>query len=443
MKLLFILPEYLPHPGGGIITFYRALLPQLVAEGHEVHVIVGSAMSAEANRNPIVIDGVKVESLDQQLRDKYHQQFQAYASMPWLRRHLAAAWAIYEQAEKGDGYDMVEATDWGLLFIPWALQQQVALLVRMHGSIGQIDIHDPVAGEEAQGQLVRLIERQALSFANTVQTYSAANTLFWQQQTGRDVECLYPAWQPFAQTGEKAAATDRGLVLGRLQRWKGPQVLCEALQILGNKAPMVEWMGRDSAFDNRQRTTGQYLAEKFPSIWQKRLLHCPPQAPEIAAAKQASAAFAVVPSSWDVFNFTCVEAMGQGVPVICSTGAGASSLIEDGVNGFVFESENPQALANAIARCTAMTQQQRNAMADAARATTSRELNPEKVAEQYLLAYEATIKKLPQAVAQDNWLRRACAPTEEKVDQLSFLDNLPLKDLMRYVWQRGKKKLSS
>lgn len=442
MKLLFILPEYLPHSGGGIITFYRALLPQLVAMGHEVRVIVGSAMFAEASRNPVVVDGVKVESLDQSLRDKYFHQFQAYAAMPWLRKHLSAAWALFEQAEQGGACDLVEATDWGLLFVPWALEQKVPLLVRMHGSIGQIDIHDPVAGEEVQGQLVRLIERQALSAVNTVQTYSPANAQFWKEQSGRDVDCLYPAWQPFSNFREKTDATNRGLVLGRLQRWKGPQVLCEALKLLGDKAPVIEWMGRDSVFDNRQRTTGQYLAEKFPSIWQNRLLHCSPQAPEVAAAKQASAAFAVVPSSWDVFNFTCVEAMGQGVPVICSTGAGASSLIEDGVNGFVFENENAQALANAISRCTAMTEQQRNAMANAARATTVKELDPRQVAEKYLSAYEATTKKPREPLPQHNWLRRACAPTDAKVDPFSFLDTMPLKDLMRYVWQRGKKKIS-
>ncbi len=442
MKLLFILPEYLPHSGGGIITFYRALLPQLVAMGHEVRVIVGSAMFAEANRNPVIVDGVQVESLDQALRDKYHEQFQMYASMPWLRKHLAAAWAICEQAGRGEGYDLVEATDWGLLFVPWALEQSAPLLVRLHGSIGQIDIHDPVAGEEAQGQLIRLIERQALSCANTVQTYSPANASFWEAQTGRDVDCLYPAWQAFANARGKIDRSERGLVLGRLQRWKGPQVLSEALLALGNEAPVIEWMGRDSAYDTRLRTTGQYLAQNFPSVWQQRLLHCPPQTPEVAAARQAAAAFAVVPSSWDVFNFTCVEAMGQGIPVICSTGAGASSLIVDGVNGFAFENGNPHALANAITRCQSMTESQRVAMADAAMATVGRELNPKRVAEKYLRAYEATARKSRQPLAHENWLRRACAPVEKHVEPFSFLDNLPLKDLMRYVWQRGKKKLS-
>jgi glycosyltransferase involved in cell wall biosynthesis len=442
LKLLFMLPEYLPHSGGGIITFYRMLLPQFVAMGHEVRVIVGSAMFAEQNRNPVVIDGVKIESLEQALSDKYYHQFQTHASMPWLRRHLAAAWAMYEQAGQGEGYDLVEATDWGLLFVPWALQQTCPLLVRMHGSVGQIDIHDPVAGEELQGHLVRLIERQALTHAQTVQTLSKSNADSWQQQTSREVDTVYPAWQATTATTDNTSQINRGLVVGRLQRWKGPHILCEALNMLGDKAPAIEWMGRDLPFDSRHGTTAQYLSENYPNTWQSKLIHCAPQSSEITAARQAGAAFALIPSTWDVFNFTCVEAMGRGTPVICSSGAGASSLIEDGVNGFVFENENSQALANAISRCISMTLEQRGAMTNAARSTVENELNPRRIAEKYLLAYEATVKKSRQALAQESWLRLACGPSTKQVGALTFLDHLPLKDLMRYVWQRSKKKLS-
>jgi hypothetical protein len=70
------------------------------------------------------------------------------------------------------------------------------------------------------------------------------------------------------------------------------------------------------------------------------------------------------------------------------------------------------------------------------------ELNPRRIAEKYLLAYEATVKKSRQALAQESWLRLACGPSTKQVGALTFLDHLPLKDLMRYVWQRSKKKLS-
>ena len=439
MKLLFILPEYLPHSGGGIITFYRTLLPQLAAMGHEVRVIVGSGLYAEESHNPVEIDGVKVESLSIALRDKYHDQFQCYAAMPWLRRHLAAAWAMHEQAGS-EHFDLVEASDWGLLFIPWALEQKLPLVVRMHGSTGQIDIHDPVAGEESQSQLVRLIELEVLKYASALQTLSDSNASFWQQQTGCSVERIYPAWKPTAKLPENLKRSDRGLVVGRLQRWKGPHILCEALQLLDDQSPAIDWLGRDTAFDSRHRRTSQYLAENYPSIWQQKLLHCQPESPDQVATRQASAAFVVVPSTWDVFNFTCVEAMGQGTPVICSTGAGASSLIQDGINGFIFENETPRTLADAILRCTSMSDEQRAIMGKAALATVTKLLNPSGVARQQILAYESAIKKPLVALSKEYWVFRACAPSNKTFEPLAFLDHLPLKQLSRYLMQRAKKK---
>jgi hypothetical protein len=47
MKLLFVLSEYLPEFGGGIISYYSAILPFLVANGHSVDVLVVSMQSLD------------------------------------------------------------------------------------------------------------------------------------------------------------------------------------------------------------------------------------------------------------------------------------------------------------------------------------------------------------------------------------------------------------
>ena len=44
MKILFVLPEYLPRMGGGIITNFSSLMPWLARAGHEVSVIYGSTL---------------------------------------------------------------------------------------------------------------------------------------------------------------------------------------------------------------------------------------------------------------------------------------------------------------------------------------------------------------------------------------------------------------
>lgn len=443
MRLLYIIPEYVTNAGGGIITFYRHFLPLLAAQGHQVRVIVGSGVVAEHAPKPVTIDGVSVETLDHALLDRYHARFARYAALPGLRRFLAGAWAMREQAGFGEGYDLVEAADWGLLFLPWVVEQGPPLVAQLHGSMGQIDLHDPVRGEEVQGNLIRLLERDGIVNASSAQTLSHTNAGFWQRQSGRAVDRILPAWQPLLPQDASVKKTARGLVVGRVQKWKGPEVLCQALRLLGAKAPAIDWLGRDTPYQSRDIKTSDHLRQTWPDVWGSAVSHLPQQSFEQTARLQAQAAFMVVPSLWDTFNFTCVEAMGAGTPVVCSTGAGASELIEDGANGFVFENGSAESLAAALERMLGLGEAARRELAEAGRQTVLRELEPARVCGLRLAAYERLVQAGPaKALPQDDWLRLACAPGEtDSLGALDFLDHLPLRSLVEYSVSRSLKKL--
>jgi glycosyltransferase involved in cell wall biosynthesis len=443
MKLLFLLPEYITNAGGGIVTFYRHFLPLLVAQGHEVRVIVGSGVVAERSPSPVMINGVSVEMLDHDLLDSYHARFARYAALPGLRRFLAAAWAMREQAGNGEGYDLVEAADWGLLFLPWVVERGPPLVAQLHGSMGQIDHYDPVRGTEVQGNLIRMLELSGIAAARCTQTLSQANAVFWHRQTGRRVDCIRPAWKPLLHMEAATERTDRGLVVGRVQRWKGPEVLCEALRLLGGKAPPFDWLGRDTPYECRDFKTSRYLSGTWPDVWGKLVTHLPQRPFDQTARLEAQAAFMVVPSFWDTFNFTCVEAMGAGTPVICSTGAGASELIEDGANGFVFENGSAESLATAIDRMQELGDAERKELAEAGRQTVLRELDPAEICCQRLAAYEDVIQAdVRDAAPQDDWLRLASEPSKtSEPDSLDFLDHMPLEPIIRYALRRTFRKV--
>ena len=109
MKLLFIIPEYSPNSGGGIATFYRNLLPELCQKGHQVHAIVGSAFSSffpGCHNADIVVESIQPQAVTENL-----SRFDRYRAIPEFQRHLAAAWIAWEQANGGQGYDLVETTD--------------------------------------------------------------------------------------------------------------------------------------------------------------------------------------------------------------------------------------------------------------------------------------------------------------------------------------------
>jgi len=442
MKLLYLLPEYVNNAGGGIITFYRHFLPLLAAQGHQVRVIVGSGVWAQASISLTVIDGVHVETLSHAHLLKYHAQFARYAATPGLRNYLAAAWAMWDQAGRGEGFDVVEATDYGLLFVPWVIEQGLPCVVQLHGSIGQISMHDPVRGEEAQGALVRLLERSVIAESGEVQASSHSNADFWRRQAGRPVSRIWPAWRPMKIQPVDVSRSSHGLVMGRIQRWKGPQVLCEALASLGPRAPSIDWLGRDMLFERRGTTMGQHLQKAWPDVWGKRLKPLAQVPAMQAALLQAQAAFAVVPSLWDTFNFTCVEAMGAATPVICSTGAGACELIIDGENGFTFDNNNAHSLAHALDRLLSLSNQARHQMGIAGQHTVLQTLDPATICHQRLKAYQEAASQHRQGVKlpDDDWLRLACIPYESSSESLDFLEQFSLRALVKHTANRVVRK---
>lgn len=60
------------------------------------------------------------------------------------------------------------------------------------------------------------------------------------------------------------------------------------------------------------------------------------------------AAVCVVPSRMEMFPYTVVEALAQGVPTVASRVGGIPEIIEDGENGLMFESESVRDLSSCI-----------------------------------------------------------------------------------------------
>lgn len=428
------------------MTFYQGLIPSLQAEGVTVRVIEGSACHAAADNSRRMTNGVSVEMLELDRLLRWHARFGQFAAVPGLRRHLAAAWAIWEQAGFGEDADIVEACDWGLLFVPPAIEAKRPLVVQCHGSVGQIGQHDPIAGEETQDILTRLLEAAVLATADTIQTSSRAEVAYWRSETGREASMTRPAWD--APSGPPPREIgDRGLVVGRVQRWKGPQVVCEALGRMGGRAPLIDWVGRDTAWGRRDGSTSAHLAAAYPGVWGEKIVRHVPIAPEEVRRLQSGALFNLVPSTWDAFNFTAVEALASGRPTIVSGGAGASELIEDGVNGFIFPSGDSEMLAAAIDRVLSASAGRLADIGRAAQETVRRVLNPASVAAQRLAIYRRTIDGfggLP-AGSIHGPAAEVCRPADyPPSNDGAFLNQVPLRTLVRHVAGRlGRKAFPS
>lgn len=410
MKLLYILSEYLPDSGGGIISHYARILPRLVERGHEVTVVLAS--KDKLGQPDYDIDGVRVRPLKAKFLEQYANRFERWAGLDIFYYMLPVAWAAWEQAQEGFDYDVVEATDWALLFAPWvASPKRSPLVVSFHGSCGQVDWYVRGVKKGLDGGLVRLAETVAMRSADVLHANSRANAEFWTEKTGREISIIPPASEvseiPDSEFLTIEGQGSKGLVVGRMQNWKGAEVLCQALR----ETPeiQIEWVGGDTEWEESKKTASEHLAEKYPDVWGSRLLWLGRVDHIEVRQKILKADFLVAPSIWDVFNLTVAEAMETGLPVVCSHTAGAEMLITDGQSGFLFESSNPQSLAARLREVANLSVERREAIGREAMDSVRRVMNPQTILSMLEKSYQSTPKQIIYNTP-DNWIQTVFAP---------------------------------
>jgi len=101
----------------------------------------------------------------------------------------------------------------------------------------------------------------------------------------------------------------------------------------------------------------------------------------------AAADLFVLPTLYDPFPNACLEAFASGLPVVTSRSSGAAELVQAGVNGFVTDARDIDAIAKAMRDCVGQP-----AMEKAARETVAA-LTPAAMAAQYLALYRTLLAR--------------------------------------------------
>lgn len=438
MNLLFILPEYYPHSGGGISTYYINYLNALRPFCDRLKVIVGSGYTQVSDK--FIYNDIEVEYLEPFLYRKYIEKFGRLDILTGYRNDLAAAWAMWEQALQGDGFDLIECTDFGLGFVPWVMEHNKPVITRLHGSTGQIALHENTYQDPSIDAIMQ-VELSLLPLCDRLVTYSRANRGFWcDQLPGIDVHYLPPVYavQPIQPLDVRKREIN-GLVTARMQKWKGPVELCEALQKL-KASPEIKWIGRDMPYLKGQ-TTSQYLSKNYPGVWNKKLLHQTAKPHAEIEILQREALFGIVPSVWDMFNFSALEFLAAGTPLICSDGAGVADIIIHGENGFKYPANDADALARCIEQVLALTPADYNRLTQAAFNSLNESLSPGALMPKNLDLYKNVINSFsPTSV--NSFFNKLYMPSDENITLAATLDKQPLKKLIKYVYKRSLAKLT-
>lgn len=165
---------------------------------------------------------------------------------------------------------------------------------------------------------------------------------------------------------------NRFLVLASFTHWKNPVGLVRAFALLRQKCPelkwSVDWYGNkllkgsvplpNSAFPETD------TAIRIAGLESHFRLHDPYTA--VAELYRAADAL-ILPSLFEGCPNVLCEALACGLPVLASRVGDVPRLVQNGVNGFLFDSSSPEDISRTIERFCGLGREQRTAMGMASR----------------------------------------------------------------------------
>jgi glycosyltransferase involved in cell wall biosynthesis len=192
----------------------------------------------------------------------------------------------------------------------------------------------------------------------------------------------------------------RLVVAARLDRNKNAQGLLAALQVVGNYGPSlrlgVDWYGNQEAEPETARVTADTISRL--NLGGVIRLH-PPTENVHDIMLQADAV--LLPSFCEGLPNSVCEGMALGKPILMSEVCEARNLVEEGVNGFLFDPHSPASIADAIARFARLTSDEKDRMGRASRAKAEVLFDVGTVADRYLRVLEAAAAR--KDVRIENW----------------------------------------
>jgi glycosyltransferase involved in cell wall biosynthesis len=145
------------------------------------------------------------------------------------------------------------------------------------------------------------------------------------------------------------------LYVGRLEPRKGVIEFVDAAVEVAREQDGVRFVfiGDDVRYP-KTVTVRRYLESRIPGHLRRRFrFHGVTSRPRLAEFR-AGARLAVVPSRWENFPYSCLEAMASGLPVMVSPTGGMAEMVEEGVTGWVAESQSPTDLAATLRQALAV-----------------------------------------------------------------------------------------
>jgi glycosyltransferase involved in cell wall biosynthesis len=194
------------------------------------------------------------------------------------------------------------------------------------------------------------------------------------------------------------ADRNRLVFVGRFDRHKGGDVMIDAFAKLAATRPSLclDFVGPDRGIPGPAGQTvrlADYLQRHIsdPAIARQIVIHGPKNANEIDEIRRAGFV-TVVPSRYETFGYTAVEALGLGCPLVASETGGLKEIVRDGETGLLCKSGDSQSLAERIDRLLSAPGLAAS-LGEAGRHDVVRRYSPSSIAEMTLNLYASVIER--------------------------------------------------
>lgn len=342
-----------PPQTGGIATFSHHLAELLNRQGHRVIVLTPGETDNTANEDHLTeVDGYSVIHLRKKF-SAYRAEYEKYFSAGsldapyWIAAGLAMQDWLLENHQRY-AIDIIEAGDYGGTGIFLCHPSLPPVVITAHGSFIQLKNYNDV-NEDAHTVAVARLELLSLQQADGIIAHSQQNQAAVEKIAANKTFLAHAPWKL---TGTAAAQPEEGycITAGGLQKVKGAVTMLETVSILhssGNKIA-VFWAGGDSYTAPLGGKMSDYLAIKFPGVWNQSFNWLQELAPADIQEKISRSCMVIIPSLWEAFNYVALEAAAAARPIIMTTATGAADLFTHGHDAWIIPPGDPVKLVEAI-----------------------------------------------------------------------------------------------
>ncbi|GAA4295186.1 hypothetical protein GCM10023183_00730 [Nibribacter koreensis] len=150
----------------------------------------------------------------------------------------------------------------------------------------------------------------------------------------------------------------------------------------GFKEPLILVGGQDIVYHPEGRSMGDIIKKKYKKFLEAGLLQLEDSIhPSKIEAQMASSKVVVVPSTIDNYPYVVLEMMSLGLIVLVSKQGGQSEIVEDGVNGFVFDHQDPDSFLRKLKQILDLSEIEAQNIIGKAHTWVNQHVNPAQIFE--------------------------------------------------------------